>query len=60
MANNKKYIVYETYLFGKNYYNNALQAIPDYQISDKIPEVSEQAKNILLERNPNLVAELVK
>lgn len=52
---NKKYIVFESYAFGKNYYNNALQCVPDYAITDnKIPVVDYNIMTTLIERNPHL------
>ena len=52
---NKKYMVFESYMFGKNYYNKALQCVPDYAITDnKIPVVDYNAMSILIERNPYL------
>lgn len=51
----KKYIVYERYMFGVNYYNSAMQAIPDYHIKDgQIPVVNENEMKVLVERYPNL------
>ena len=61
MTNNKKYIVKETYAFGVNYYNSALQCIPDYAITDnKIPTVNYNEMAILIERNPYLQVEEAK
>lgn len=61
MKKKKKYIVKETYMFGTNYYNNALQCIPDYTITDnKIPVVNYNAMAILIERNPYLQVEEVE
>ena len=58
---NKKYIVYESYMFGTNYYNKALECVPDYTIKDgKIPTVDYNAMSILIERNPYLQVEIVK
>lgn len=56
----KKYIVYKSYMFGRNYYNSALQEVPDYSIVDnKIPVVNENELAVLLERNPWLNVEEV-
>lgn len=60
MKKDKKYIVYESYMFGNNYYDNTLQCVPDYQITDKIPEVSETVMKILLERKPGLIVKEAK
>lgn len=51
----KQYIVFESYMFGRNYYNDKLQVVPDYNIiDDKIPVVDENTMSILVERNPYL------
>lgn len=62
MKKKRKYIVFEDYLFGRNYYNEKLQCVPDYQITEnKIPVVNEDIMSILIERNPYLrVEELVE
>ena len=60
MKRQKKYIVFESYMFGKNYYNEKLQCVPDYQIIDKIPVVSENIMAILIERNPWLRVEVAE
>jgi hypothetical protein len=58
---NKKFIVFETYMFGCNYYNNKLQCVPDYSITDnKIPVVDYNTMAILIERNPYLQVEIAK
>lgn len=57
---NQKFIVYESYTFGKNYYNKKLQCVPDYQITDnQIPVVNYNTMAILIERNPYLMVEPV-
>lgn len=57
----KKYIVFETYAFGINYYNKRLQCVPDYAITDnKIPVVDYNTMATLIERNPYLQVEIAK
>lgn len=57
---NKKYIVFETYCFGKNYYNSAFQCVPDYNIINEIPTLNYNEMCVLLERKPYLQVEIAK
>lgn len=51
----KRYIVKENYMFGTNYYNSALQVVPDYTVkNDEVPTVDFNTMSILVERNPYL------
>jgi hypothetical protein len=57
----QKFIVFENYCFGTNYYNSALQVVPDYAITDnKIPVVDFNTMSILIERNPYLQVKKVE
>lgn len=43
----KKYIVFENWAFGRNYYNQAGQCCPDYTIRGELPTMTKaQAENI--------------
>lgn len=48
----KKFIVFETYCFGTNYYSADGLCIPDYNLEGDIPTMTEKEAETILERHP--------
>ena len=52
--NNKKYLVWQNYMWGANYINQSGQFIPDYDCGACPPCVNYDFLRVLLERYNNL------